>query len=120
MGHGRGDRLEFAAHFSGCIRLEVQRVELAGAAAEEDDQDGFRAAGADRSVRCAPHSTRQTGGHDASGAGLNPSLPFGNTYGALPFSVLLGRDGRILDTRLGEVTEASLETWTAPHRGSTL
>jgi thiol-disulfide isomerase/thioredoxin len=46
----------------------------------------------------------------------NPSLPFGNTYGALPFSVLLGRDGRILDTRLGEVSEAVLEGWTAPHR----
>lgn len=56
----------------------------------------------------------------ATGAGLNPSLPFGNTYGALPFSVLLGRDGRILDTRLGEVTEASLESWTAPHRGNPL
>jgi thiol-disulfide isomerase/thioredoxin len=54
----------------------------------------------------------------APGAGLNPSLHFGNTYGALPFSVLLGRDGRILDTRLGEVTEASLETWTAPHRSA--
>ena len=45
----------------------------------------------------------------------NPSLPFGNTYGALPFSVLLGRDGRILDTRLGEVSEAVLEGWIAPH-----
>lgn len=47
---------------------------------------------------------------------LNPSLPFGNTYGALPFSVLVGRDGRILDTRLGEVSEAILESWIAPHR----
>ncbi len=46
----------------------------------------------------------------------NPSLPFGNTYGALPFSVLLGRDGRILDTRLGEVSESVLEGWIAPHR----
>lgn len=45
----------------------------------------------------------------------NPSLPFGNTYGALPFSVLLGRDGRILDTRLGEVSETVLEGWIAPH-----
>lgn len=49
-------------------------------------------------------------------AGANPSLPFGNTYGALPFSVLLGRDGRILDTRLGEVSESILESWIAPHR----
>lgn len=48
--------------------------------------------------------------------GANPSLPFGNTYGALPFSVLLGRDGRILDTRLGEVSESILESWIAPHR----
>jgi thiol-disulfide isomerase/thioredoxin len=47
---------------------------------------------------------------------VNPSLPFGNTYGALPFSVLLGRDGRILDTRLGELSEAVLERWIAPHR----
>ncbi|MBL8299875.1 MAG: TlpA family protein disulfide reductase [Rhodanobacteraceae bacterium] len=45
----------------------------------------------------------------------NPSLPFGNTYGALPFSVLLGRDGRILDTRLGELSESALENWLAPH-----
>lgn len=46
---------------------------------------------------------------------LNPALRFGNTYGALPFSVLLGRDGRILDTRLGEITEATLEGWLSPH-----
>jgi thiol-disulfide isomerase/thioredoxin len=52
----------------------------------------------------------------SASATANPSLPFGNTYGALPFSVLLGRDGRILDTRLGEVSEAVLESWTAPHR----
>ncbi|WP_257386092.1 TlpA family protein disulfide reductase [Tahibacter caeni] len=52
----------------------------------------------------------------ATSPSANPSLPFGNTYGALPFSVLLGRDGRILDTRLGEVSEAVLEGWIAPHR----
>ncbi|MBN8741924.1 MAG: TlpA family protein disulfide reductase [Xanthomonadaceae bacterium] len=52
----------------------------------------------------------------AASPSLNPSLPFGNTYGALPFSVLLGRDGRILDTRLGEVSEAVLQDWIAPHR----
>lgn len=48
----------------------------------------------------------------------NPALRLGNTYGALPFSVLVGRDGRILDTRLGEVTETSLENWLAPHHAS--
>jgi thiol-disulfide isomerase/thioredoxin len=49
----------------------------------------------------------------------NPALRFGNTYGALPFSVLLGRDGRILDTRLGEVDEAQLQSWVAPHLAAT-
>lgn len=48
----------------------------------------------------------------------NPALRLGNTYGALPFSVLVGRDGRILDTRLGEVTAASLENWIAPHHAA--
>lgn len=48
----------------------------------------------------------------------NPALRLGNTYGALPFSVLVGRDGRILDTRLGEVSETSLENWIAPHHAS--
>ncbi|UXI68795.1 TlpA family protein disulfide reductase [Tahibacter amnicola] len=49
-----------------------------------------------------------------------PSAPqvatqFGNTYGVLPFSVLIGRDGRIVATRPGALKQEFLEEWIAPH-----
>src|SRR5438067_624468 len=36
------DWLEVAAHLEGSIRLEVEHVEMAGRAGEEDDDDRFR------------------------------------------------------------------------------
>jgi thiol-disulfide isomerase/thioredoxin len=39
------------------------------------------------------------------------SLLFGNTRGALPFSVLIGADGRIQDTQLGKLDERQLHAW---------
>lgn len=41
----------------------------------------------------------------------NPTMLFGNTQGALPYSVLIGRDGRVLEQRLGKIDEAVLERW---------
>ena len=69
----RGDRLEFPAHFRRGIRLEVERVELAGTATEEDDQDGFRAAGPDCAVRRGPQDAGQPCSHNTGGAGLQES-----------------------------------------------
>jgi thiol-disulfide isomerase/thioredoxin len=40
-----------------------------------------------------------------------PTTVFGDTAGLLPYSVLVGRDGRILATRLGPVDEALLGDW---------
>lgn len=45
----------------------------------------------------------------------NLSELFGNTREVLPFTVLVGRDGRILARRPGNFTETTLETWLAPH-----
>lgn len=39
----------------------------------------------------------------------------GNSRGVLPYSVLVGRDGRILAQRAGNFTERSLDDWLAPH-----
>jgi thiol-disulfide isomerase/thioredoxin len=40
-----------------------------------------------------------------------PTTAFGDTAGLLPYSVLVGRDGRILKTRLGPLDTATLEDW---------
>jgi thiol-disulfide isomerase/thioredoxin len=45
------------------------------------------------------------------GADRDLSLLFGNTRGALPFSVLIGADGRIEGTRLGKLDERQLRWW---------
>jgi hypothetical protein len=36
---------------------------------------------------------------------------FGDTAGLLPYSVLIGRDGRILETKLGPLDEGLLDDW---------
>jgi thiol-disulfide isomerase/thioredoxin len=45
----------------------------------------------------------------------DPSLLFGDTRGVLPFSVLIGRDGRVLAQRAGGFSERGLEHWLKPH-----
>jgi len=40
---------------------------------------------------------------------------FGNTRDVLPYTVLVGRDGRILARRPGNFSESALDTWLAPH-----
>ena len=43
------------------------------------------------------------------------SRELGNRHGVLPYSVLVGRDGRILARHAGNFSEESLERWVAPH-----
>lgn len=40
-----------------------------------------------------------------------PTTVFGDTAGLLPYSVLIGRDGRILGTKLGPLDEGTLHAW---------
>ena len=40
-----------------------------------------------------------------------PTTVFGDTAGLLPYSVLIGRDGRILETKLGPLDEGLLDDW---------
>jgi len=40
-----------------------------------------------------------------------PTTVFGDTEGLLPYSVLIGRDGRIRETKLGPVDETLLDDW---------
>ena len=40
-----------------------------------------------------------------------PTTVFGDTAGLLPYSVLIGRDGRLLETRLGPLDEGLLKDW---------
>jgi len=51
------------------------------------------------------------------GDGLDPdpSLLFGDTRSVLPYSVLIGRDGRILAQRAGSFTSGTLADWLQPH-----
>ena len=52
---------------------------------------------------------------DAPAGTADVSLRFGNTRSVLPYNVLIGRDGRILASRVGNFDEAGLERWLAPH-----
>ena len=40
-----------------------------------------------------------------------PTTVFGDTAGLLPYSVLVGRDGRILETKLGPLNPATIKDW---------
>jgi thiol-disulfide isomerase/thioredoxin len=52
---------------------------------------------------------------DEPGTGPDSSQRFGDNRGALPYSVLIGPDRRVLARRFGSFTEAGLEEWIAPH-----
>ncbi len=43
------------------------------------------------------------------------SLHLGNTRSVLPYTALIGRDGRLLATRMGNFSEQSLQDWIKPH-----
>lgn len=47
--------------------------------------------------------------------GRDVSAIYGNDRSVLPYSVLIGRDGRIVAQRFGNFSEDSLERWLAPH-----
>lgn len=40
-----------------------------------------------------------------------PTTVFGDTAGLLPYSVLIGRDGRILETKLGPLDPSIIKAW---------
>lgn len=50
----------------------------------------------------------------AGASGTELARAFGDNAGALPYTVLLGPDGRILASHLGKVDEAMLQKWLAP------
>ncbi|MEP7044970.1 MAG: TlpA disulfide reductase family protein [Dokdonella sp.] len=47
--------------------------------------------------------------------GDDASMDYGNTRSVLPYTVLIGRDGRVLAQRFGNFSEAGLERWLAPY-----
>ncbi len=46
------------------------------------------------------------------------SLQLGDTSGALPYSVLIDADGRVLATHIGALPAAQMEQWLAPGHGN--
>ncbi|MFA7443103.1 MAG: TlpA disulfide reductase family protein [Lysobacteraceae bacterium] len=48
---------------------------------------------------------------------IDLSTTFGNTRGVLPYSVLLGADGRVLAQKLGELKDSDLQAWAELARG---
>ncbi len=53
----------------------------------------------------------------AGAVGTDLARALGNPSGALPFTVLLDADGRMIESHLGRVDDAMLERWLAPYRG---
>ncbi|MEO7198582.1 MAG: TlpA disulfide reductase family protein [Dokdonella sp.] len=47
--------------------------------------------------------------------GSDVSIAYGNSRNVLPYSVLIGRDGRILAQHTGDFSAESLQDWIAPH-----
>jgi peroxiredoxin len=47
--------------------------------------------------------------------GEDLSERFGNSRGVLPYTVLIGRDGRVLARRFGNFSEKSLDQWLSSH-----
>jgi thiol-disulfide isomerase/thioredoxin len=45
---------------------------------------------------------------------LDVSLHLGNTQSVLPYTALIGRDGKLLATRMGNFSESALEAWIRP------
>lgn len=52
---------------------------------------------------------------DQAPNGRDSAAIYGNERGVLPYSVLIGRDGRILAQHYGNFSESSLEAWLRPH-----
>ena len=52
---------------------------------------------------------------NAPGDPIDVSLHFGNRQSVLPYTALIGRDGRLLDARMGTFSEQALDAWIAPH-----
>lgn len=51
----------------------------------------------------------------AGAGGTELARAFGNDAGALPFTVVLGPDGRVVASHLGRVDDATLRRWIAPY-----
>lgn len=51
----------------------------------------------------------------AGGPGTDLARAFGDDQGGLPYTVLLGPDGRVLERRLGRLDEPTLRGWIARH-----
>jgi thiol-disulfide isomerase/thioredoxin len=51
----------------------------------------------------------------AGAGGTDLARAFGNESGALPFTVVLGPDGRVIASHLGQVDETTLKQWIAPY-----
>jgi len=114
---GRVLLVNFWATWCGPCRQEMPLLDRAGAAWAEkglqvvgvaiDDADAVRGFLADSPVHY-PVLVDDAGGTD-------PSLLFGDTRGVLPYSVLIGRDGRVIDQRMGSFSQASLTAWLQSH-----
>ena len=50
-----------------------------------------------------------------SATGFGVSGAYGNNRSVLPYTVLSGRDGRILAQHFGSFSEQALEDWLTPH-----
>ncbi len=56
---------------------------------------------------------------NAGAAGTDLARAFGNDAGALPFTVVIDGDGKVVATHLGKVDEATLRAWLKPYVDAT-
>lgn len=89
-------------------RLAARGLQVVGIAA--DGADATRAF-----LREHPVSYPVLIDDPASARAGDSSNAFGNGRDVLPYSVLIGRDGRILAQHYGNFSDTSLEAWLQPH-----
>lgn len=89
------------------IRFADRNLEVLGIAI--DDRDAVR-----QFLKASPVQYPILNSNSDS-AQDDPSLLFGDTRSVLPYSVLIGPDGRLLAQRAGNFSEATLLAWLEPH-----
>lgn len=88
--------------------------------AEHGGKVAFVGVGIDSSSNIASFNARFKPSYPlvvAGAGGTELARAFGDDAGALPYTVVLGPDGRVLASHLGRVDEATLQKWLAPYVG---
>ena len=117
MGEHRGKVVVVNFWATWCVPCVEEIPTFSRVHAEHAGQVAFVGLGIDSASNIASFNTRFKPSYPllvAGAGGTELARAFGDGAGALPFTVVLGPDGRIVASRLGRVEEATMQKWIAP------